>query len=125
MKAPSAQSETTRRGILAGTAATAAIAATSWPRRTRAQSPVTLSIIGLDGHPSWLATKAMIKAYRDVAPNVSFQLSEFDLPSIGDKVNLDFQAKKGQYDIVWMNSAATIGYWSEAGIVVPLDAMVS
>jgi multiple sugar transport system substrate-binding protein len=125
MKAPSAQSETTRRGLLAGTAATAAATVASWPRRTRAQSPVTLSIIGLDGHPSWLATKAMIKAYRNVAPNVSFQLSEFDLPSISDKVNLDFQAKKGQYDIVWMNSAATIGYWSEAGIVVPLDAMLS
>ncbi|HEY6430539.1 MAG TPA: extracellular solute-binding protein [Acetobacteraceae bacterium] len=67
----------------------------------------------------------MIKKYRDVTPNVSFQLSEFDLPSINDKVNLDFQAKKGQYDLVWMNSASAIGYWSEAGVVVPLDSMIS
>ena len=125
MKSLSGQSKITRRRILTGTAATAMVTATSRPRRAAAQSPVKLSIIGLDGHPSWLATKAMIEAYRDVAPNVSFELSQFDLPQIGDKVNLDFQAKKGQYDIVWMNSASTIGYWSEAGIVVPLDAMVS
>lgn len=125
MKSLSAQSKITRRRILTGTAATAVVTATSRPRRAAAQSPVKLSIIGLDGHPSWLATKAMIEAYRDVAPNVSFELSQFDLPQIGDKVNLDFQAKKGQDHIVWMNSASTIGYWSEAGIVVPLDAMVS
>ncbi len=125
MNVSRARHSVSRREILAGGAATAAIAAASRPRRASAQSPVTLSMIGLDGHPSWLATKAMIKTYRDVAPNVSFQLSQFDLPSINDKVNLDFQAKKGQYDIVWMNSASGIGYWSEAGIVVPLDDMVS
>ncbi len=125
MKESRAQNSITRRGILTAGAATAAVAGVSRPRRASAQSPVTLSMIGLDGHPSWLATKAMIKTYKDVAPNVSFQLSQFDLPSINDKVNLDFQAKKGQYDIVWMNSASGIGYWSEAGIVVPLDEMIS
>ena len=114
------QRKVTRRQILAGTAAAAATT-----RRASAQSAVTLSIIGLDGHPSWIATKAMIKAYKDVAPNVTFQTSEFDLPQVSDKVNLDFQAKKGGYDIVWMNSASTIGYWSEAGVVVPLDGMIS
>jgi multiple sugar transport system substrate-binding protein len=87
--------------------------------------PVKLSMIGLAGHPSWLATKEMVKAYKEKAPNVEFALSEFDLPQINDKVNLDFQAKKGEYDIVWMNSAQTVGYWSEANIVVPLDDMVS
>ena len=113
----------TRRRILAGTAAVGSLA--SWPQRASSQAAVTLSLIGLAGHPSWLATKAMIKAYKDIAPNVSFETAEFDLPQVSDKVNLDFQAKKGQYDIVWMNSASTIGYWSEAGIVTPLDAMVT
>jgi multiple sugar transport system substrate-binding protein len=113
----------TRRQILAGTAAVSGLA--SWPQRASSQAAITLSLIGLAGHPSWLATKAMIKAYKDVAPNVSFETAEFDLPQVSDKVNLDFQAKKGQYDIVWMNSASTIGYWSESGIVTPLDAMVT
>jgi multiple sugar transport system substrate-binding protein len=113
----------TRRQILAGAAAAGGLA--SWPQRASSQAAITLSLIGLAGHPSWLATKAMIKAYKDVAPNVSFETAEFDLPQVSDKVNLDFQAKKGQYDIVWMNSASTIGYWSEAGIVTPLDAMVT
>lgn len=123
MRIPSARAQTTRRRVLAGTLTTAAVGAASW--RAAAQASVSLSMIGLVGHPSWLATKAMIKAYKDVAPNVSFELSEFDIPQINDKVNLDFIAKKGQYDIVWMNSASAIGYWSEAGIVQPLDAMVS
>ena len=87
--------------------------------------PVTLSMIGLAGHPSWIATKEMMKAYKEKAPNVEIKTSEFDLPQINDKVNIDFQAKKGEYDIVWMNSAQTVGYWTEAQIVVPLDGMIS
>ena len=67
----------------------------------------------------------MLKAYKEKAPNVEIKTSEFDLPQINDKVNIDFQAKKGEYDIVWMNSAQTVGYWTEAGIVVPLDEMIS
>lgn len=114
----------TRRRFLAGTLGTAAAAAVVRPRWARAQS-VTLSMIGLAGHPSWLATKEMVKAYKEVAPDVEFELSEFDLPQINDKVNLDFQASKGEYDIVWMNSAQTVGYWSEAGIVTPLDELLS
>ena len=114
----------TRRRFLAGTLGTAAAAAIVRPRWARAQA-VTLSMIGLAGHPSWIATKAMVKAYKEVAPDVEFELSEFDLPQINDKVNLDFQAKKGQYDIVWMNSAQTVGYWTESGIVTPLDPLLS
>ena len=116
MTKASAQTSPTRRRFLAGTLGSAAAAAIVRPRWARAQS-VTLSMIGLAGHPSWLATKEMVKAYQEMAPNVEFELSEFDLPQINDKVNLDFQAKKGEYDIVWMNSAQTVGYWSEAGIV--------
>jgi multiple sugar transport system substrate-binding protein/sorbitol/mannitol transport system substrate-binding protein len=114
----------TRRRFLAGTLGTAAAAAIVRPRWARAQA-VTLSMIGLAGHPSWLATKAMVKAYKEVAPDVEFELSEFDLPQINDKVNLDFQTKTGQYDIVWMNSAQTVGYWTEAGIVTPLEELLS
>jgi multiple sugar transport system substrate-binding protein len=102
----------------------AAPAATSAPAATTG-GPITLSMIGLAGHPSWLATKEMIKAYKEKAPNVEFALSEFDLPQINDKVNVDWQAKKGEYDIVWMNSTQTLGYWSEAKMVVPLDEMIS
>jgi multiple sugar transport system substrate-binding protein len=124
MKAQGARLTPTRRHVLAGALGAAGVAAAARPRRASAQQ-TTLSMIGLAGHPSWLATKAMIQAYKEVAPNVRFELSEFDLPQINDKVNLDFQAKKGQYDIVWMNSAQTIGYWSEAGIVTALDPMLS
>lgn len=86
----------------------------------------TISMIGLAGHPSWEATKQMVKLYGDKAPQVQFKLSEFDLNSIGDKVNVDFQAKKGEYDIVWMNSAFTIGYWTQAPqMVMPLDDYIS
>src|SRR5215210_7163885 len=99
-------------------------AATAAPA-AKAGGPVTLSMIGLAGHPSWIATKEMLKAYKEKAPNVEIKTSEFDLPQINDKVNIDFQAKKGEYDIVWMNSAKTVGYWTEAGIVVPLDEMIS
>ena len=119
------KSRITRRCVLAGTAATASAIAASRPRRAFAQSPVTLSIIGLDGHPSWIATKALVKAYKDVAPHVSFDLSEFDLAQLSDKVNLDFQARKGEYHIVWANTVWTFGYWTEAGFITPVDPMVS
>ncbi|MFN8524012.1 MAG: sugar ABC transporter substrate-binding protein [Chloroflexota bacterium] len=99
-------------------------AATTAPA-VKASGPVTLSMIGLAGHPSWLATKDMIKLYKQKAPNVEFALSEFDLPQINDKVNIDFQAKKGEFDIVWMNSAGTVGYWTENKMVVPLDDMIA
>jgi len=113
-------------GGAAATAKPAAGAATgSTPAAAAGGAAVTLSMIGLSGHPSWLATKEMVKAYKDKAPQVDFKLSEFDLPQINDKVNLDFQAKKGEYDIVWMNSAQTVGYWSEAGVVTPLDELIT
>jgi len=89
-----------------------------------ASAGTTISMIGLAGHPSWQSTKDMVKAYKKVDPNVEIKLSEFDLPSINDKVNLDFMAKRGDYDIVWMNSALTIGYWSKVGIVTPLDPFI-
>lgn len=87
--------------------------------------PATISMIGLAGHPSWIATKEMLNLYKQKAPQVTITTAEFDLPQINDKVNLDFQAKKGEYDIVWMNSAQTVGYWTEAKIVQPLDELVS
>jgi ABC-type glycerol-3-phosphate transport system substrate-binding protein len=82
-------------------------------------------MIGLAGHPSWLATKEMVKLYNKKSPEVTFRLAEFDLPQVTDKVNIDFQARKGEYDIVWMNSIFTIGYWTEANAVVPLNDLVS
>ncbi|MCC6179342.1 MAG: sugar ABC transporter substrate-binding protein [Chloroflexi bacterium] len=122
--APAKPAESKPAAPAAQPAATTAPAGQSAPA-AKSGGPVTLSMIGLAGHPSWIATKEMLKAYKEKAPNVEIKTSEFDLPQINDKVNIDFQAKKGEYDIVWMNSAQTVGYWTEAGIVVPLDDMVS
>jgi multiple sugar transport system substrate-binding protein len=90
-----------------------------------AKPAATISMIGLASHPSWIAAKEMAKAHTDKNPGTTFKLSEFGLPDINSKVNLDFQAKQGEYDIVWMNSANTVGYWTEAKIVVPLDELAS
>jgi len=119
----------TRREFLGATASiglgVAGVAAGSAGKQALAAAPVTLSMIGLAGHPSWLATKEMVKLYTKKAPEVTFRLAEFDLPQVTDKVNIDFQAKKGEYDIVWMNSIFTIGYWTEANAVVPLNDLIS
>ncbi|HLH73353.1 MAG TPA: sugar ABC transporter substrate-binding protein [Chloroflexota bacterium] len=125
--APAVPPTTAAAASPAAALATAAAAPTTAPaaKATVSAAPATLSIIGLDGHPSWIATKEMIKKYHDVAPQVTIKTAEFALPQINDKVNLDFQAKKGEYDIVWMNSAQTEGYWVEAKIVIPLDQMIT
>ncbi len=112
----------------APTTAPASAAATTAPAAAKpagARPPASISMIGLASHPSWIAAKEMAKIYSEKNPGTTFNLSEFALPDINSKVNLDFQAKQGEYDIVWMNSANTVGYWTEAKIVVPLDEMVT
>lgn len=113
-------------GPTTGPGATAGAGAATAPTAAPAKD-VTLRAIGLQGHPSWLATKELAKQFQQDSvkitngSKVTIEFSEFGGPEIIQKINADFEAKRGEYDITYINSAQSFGQWSEGGIVAPLN----
>ena len=91
----------------------------------------TLRAIGLQGHPSWLATKELAKQFQQDSlritggTSVTIEFSEFGGPEIIQKINADFEAKRGEYDITYINSAQSFGQWSEGSVVTALNSYMS